>query len=88
MIRVSASEFSKEVAHFQELALKEPVVVTHDGRDRTVVISADEYQRLRRRDRQVFAAGELPDDIVDALASAKMDPRHEHLNELLEDWPK
>jgi hypothetical protein len=86
MIRVSSTEFGKEVGRYQDLALSQPVVVTRNGRDRTVVISADEYQRLKRRDRQVFAAGELPGDIVDAIGSAEMDPRHQHLDALLKDW--
>jgi hypothetical protein len=86
MIRVSSTEFGKEVGRYQDLALSQPVVVTRNGRDRTVVISADEYRRLIRRDRRVFAAGELPDDIVDAISRAEMDPRHQHLDELLQDW--
>lgn len=86
MIRVSSTEFGKEVGRYQDLALREPVVVTRNERDRTVVISADEYQRLKRRDPQVFAAGELPDEIADAVRRSEMDPRHEHLDELLKDW--
>jgi hypothetical protein len=86
MIRVSSTEFGKEVGRYQDLALSQPVVVTRNGRDRTVIISADEYLRLKRRDRQVFVAGELPDDIVDAVSHAEMDPRHQHLDELLKDW--
>jgi hypothetical protein len=86
MIRVSSTEFGKEVGRYQDLALSQPVVVTRNGRDRTVVISADEYQRLKRRDRQIFAAGELPDDIADAVGRAEMDPRHQHLDTLLKDW--
>lgn len=86
MIRVSSTEFGKEVGRYQDLALSQPVVVTRNGRDRTVIISADEYLRLKRRDRQVFVAGELPDDIVDAVSRAEMDPRHQHLDELLKDW--
>jgi hypothetical protein len=86
MIRVSSTEFGKEVGRYQDLALKEPVVVTRNGRDRTVVISADEYMRLKRRDRQVFTAGELPDDLVEAVRNAEMDPRHQHLDDLIKDW--
>ncbi len=61
-------------------------MVTHNGRDRTVMISASEYQRLKRRDRQVFAAGELPEDMIDAISRTEMDPRHQHLDELIKDW--
>ncbi len=86
MIRVTSTEFGKEVGRFQDLALAQPVVVTRNGRDRTVMISADEYARLKRRDRQVFAAGELPDEIVDAVRTAEMDERHRHLDDLIPDW--
>ena len=86
MIRVTSTEFGKEVGRYQDAALAQPVVVTRNGRDRTVMISADEYRRLKRRDRQVFATADLPDDLVEAIASAKMDPRHDHLNDLLKDW--
>ena len=86
IIRVSATEFGKEAGRYQDAALSQPVVVTRDGRDRTVMISAEEYARLKRRDRQVFAAGELPDEIVEAIARAEMDPRHAHLDDLVKDW--
>ena len=86
IIRVSSTEFGKEVDRYQDVALSQPVMVTRDGRDRTVMISAVEYQRLKRRDRQVFAAGELPEDMIDAISRTEMDPRHQHLDELLKDW--
>jgi hypothetical protein len=86
VIRVSSTEFGKEVGRYQDLALSQPVVVTRKGRDRTVVISAEEYQRLKRRDRQVFASGELPEDMVDAVNRTEMDPRHGHLDDLVKDW--
>jgi hypothetical protein len=77
MIRVSATGFGKQVGRYQDIALAEPVVVTRNGRDRTVLISAAEYLRLKRRDRQVFAAGELPDDMLDAIRNAEVDERRQ-----------
>lgn len=50
------------------------------------MISANEYLRLQRRDRQVFAAGELPGDMIDAIRDAEMDERHRHLDDLIPDW--
>jgi hypothetical protein len=50
------------------------------------MISAEEYRRLKRRDRQVFAVGELPEDIIDAIATVEMDPRHAALDDLITDW--
>jgi hypothetical protein len=86
MIRVSSTEFGKEVGRYQDIALAQPVVVTRNGRDRTVMISADEYARLKRRDRRVFAAGELPDDMLDAVRTAEVDERHRRLDDLIPDW--
>jgi PHD/YefM family antitoxin component YafN of YafNO toxin-antitoxin module len=86
MIRVSSTEFGKEVGRYQDMALAQPVIVTRNGRDRTVMISADEYIRLKRRDRQVFTVGELPDETVEAIRNSKMDERHRHLDDLITDW--
>lgn len=86
MIRVSSTDFGKEVGRYQDAALSQPVIVTRNGRDRTVMISAEEYRRLKRRDRQVYRAGELPDDLFEATKNAKMDKRHAHLDELIKDW--
>jgi hypothetical protein len=36
------------------MALVQPVAVTRNGRERTVLISVEEYHRLKRRDRQVL----------------------------------
>jgi prevent-host-death family protein len=86
MIRVSSTEFGKEVGRYQDAALTQPVVVTRNGRDRTVMISADEYRRLKRRDRQVFATVDAPEEIIEAVKNSTMDPRHEPLDNLLKDW--
>ena len=86
MIRVSSTEFGKEVGRYQDAALSQPVIVTRNGRDRTVMISAEEYARLKRRDRQAFDVGELPDETIEAIRNAKMDPRHNHLDDLIKDW--
>jgi len=86
MLRVTSTEFGKEVGRYQDAALTQTVIVTRNGRDRTVMISAEEYQRLKRRDRQVFAVGELPEDIIDAIATVEMDPRHAALDDLITDW--
>jgi PHD/YefM family antitoxin component YafN of YafNO toxin-antitoxin module len=86
MIRVSSTEFGKEVGRYQDAALSQPVIVTRNGRDWTVMISAEEYLRLKRRDRQVFAVGELPEETIEAIRRSEVDPRHAHLDDLLEDW--
>jgi prevent-host-death family protein len=70
MVRVSASEFSKNVGHFQDVALTQPVTVTRNGRDRTVTISAEEYHRLKRRDREVMSLDDFTQDDLNAIRAA------------------
>nr|WP_294511165.1 hypothetical protein [uncultured Rhodopila sp.] len=31
----------------------------------------EHYERLKRRERQVFVAGEIPDDIIEAIENAE-----------------
>lgn len=45
--RVPATEFSKELGRYQDEALSKPVIVTRRGRDLVVMISAEEYRRLK-----------------------------------------
>jgi hypothetical protein len=86
-LRVSETEFGKGVDRYLDLALTRTVIVTCDGQDRTVMISAGEYYRLKHRDRRVYAAGELPDEIVEAIRRrSEVDPRHQDLDDLIKDW--
>jgi hypothetical protein len=36
------------------------------------MISIEEYERLKRRDRQVFRTEEAPQDVVDAILNAEI----------------
>jgi PHD/YefM family antitoxin component YafN of YafNO toxin-antitoxin module len=53
-------------------ARHEPVVITKHGRDSLVVMAAEEWARLKRRDRRVGLAAELPEEWVEAVRSAKV----------------
>lgn len=84
-IRITASEFQKAFGAMSDAALRRPVTITKQGRDHLVVLAAEEYERLKRRDRTVYTAGDLPDEWLEAIKNSEMDSRHEHLNALLED---
>ena len=84
MITVSAAEFQRHFGRYQDEALVQPVAITRNGRERLVVLSTEEYRRLRRRSREVLRAGDLSDAELDAIAKTEMDPRHKHLNRELE----
>jgi prevent-host-death family protein len=83
MIRVSSTEFGKEVGRYQDAALSQPVVVTRNGRDRTVMISADEYHRLKKRDREVLGIGDFTDAEIEAVRRAEPSKEAEAFNQEL-----
>ena len=85
-MRVTTAEFIKGYGTLTDKALTEPVTITQNGRDRLVVVSAKEYERLRRRDRQAFRAEELSEADVALIARGEMGAEHAHLYEELRDW--
>jgi hypothetical protein len=85
-MRVSTAEFIKGYGTIADRALIEPVTITKNGRDRLVVISAEEYERLRRRDRRVIVAGELTDEEVALFAEAEVPAEYAYLDEEIKDW--
>lgn len=48
MVTITAAELQNHFGRYRDLALREPVSVTHHGRESIVLLSADEYQRLKR----------------------------------------
>ena len=70
-VRVPASEFQKNVGRYSDIALTQPVMVTRNGRDRTVVLSADEYHRLKRRDRERLGLDDFTEADLAAIRAAK-----------------
>jgi prevent-host-death family protein len=83
MRRVTSTEFQKKVGLYQDLALSEPLTVTRNGRDKVVVLSAEEYGRLKRRDREVLRVEDLSAEDLEAIAAAKL-PADSALRDLLE----
>jgi prevent-host-death family protein len=80
MIRVSSTEFGKEVGRYQDAALSQPVVVTGNGRDRTVMISAEEYRRLKKRAREVLSIEDFTEADIEAVRRAEPSKEAEAFN--------
>lgn len=75
MVTVTSAELQKQFGTVREKALKEPVTVTHHGRDSLVVLSVEEFKRLKSFDtRKHYYAWELPDDLAEALKNVKPGP--------------
>ena len=79
-ITLSASEFQDRVGEALDRSLKQPVLITKHGRPRNVVLSYEEYERLRDRDRRAVRAEDLTDEDIDALEASELAPGFEHLN--------
>lgn len=68
---VPAGEFQRKIGHYQDRALVEPIVVTRNGRERLVLLSAEEYQRLKQRDREVLRAVDFTEADLEAIRKAE-----------------
>ena len=84
-MRVSSVQFIKNYGSLSDRALTEPITITRNGRDRLVLVSAEEFERLRRYSRQALAIEELSEADIEEIAQAKVPPEYDHLNTLLED---
>lgn len=84
-MKVTTAEFIKNYGTLADKALGEPVIITKNGRDRLVMVSVEEYNRLKRRDRQAIAPGDLSDAEIAALEMSEVPAAYAHLDAELED---
>ncbi|MBX9841383.1 MAG: type II toxin-antitoxin system Phd/YefM family antitoxin [Xanthobacteraceae bacterium] len=85
-MKVSTAEFIKNYGSLADKALSEPVIVTKNGRDRLVIISAEEYARLKRRDRRVVRLEDFTDEEMALIANATPSADDADLDAELKDW--
>jgi PHD/YefM family antitoxin component YafN of YafNO toxin-antitoxin module len=85
-MKVSTADFIKNYGTLADKALSEPVTITKNGRDRLVMISAEEYLRLKRRDRRVVRLEDFTDEEMALIAKAEVPTEHAHLDAELKDW--
>lgn len=71
MMKVSAAEFQRNIGRYQDVALRQPVAVTRNGRESTVLISIEEYNRLKRREREVLGLEDFSEADIAALEAAR-----------------
>ncbi|MDX1017002.1 type II toxin-antitoxin system prevent-host-death family antitoxin [Sinorhizobium medicae] len=77
---VTAAAVSKNFGAYQDAAVREPVIITKNGRPRTVLLAYEDYLRLSRRDRRVEATADLSDDDIAAVEKSEMEPGLDHLD--------
>ncbi len=83
VVKVTSAEFIKNYGQLADKALIEPVTITRNGHERLVLLSAEEYHRLKHRDRQVYEAHEVPDHLAEAIAASEPPPESEDVERQL-----
>ncbi len=78
--RVTSSEFQQAFGALSDKARHEPVVITKHGHDSLVIMSAEEWERLKRRDRRVGLTTELPEEWAKAVRNANVPDGFDHLD--------
>jgi prevent-host-death family protein len=68
MTRISSTEFQQNIGVYSDAAMRTPVVITKRDRDRLVLMSIEDYNRLKALDDRIAChPADLPDDIKEAL---------------------
>jgi prevent-host-death family protein len=85
MLTVSATEFQKNFAKYQDAALIQPVTVTQNGRERIVVLSAETFRQMQRHTRDVLPIEALSDADIEAIAAAEAPAEARRFNHELDE---
>jgi prevent-host-death family protein len=77
---VPAAAISKNFGAYQDNALREPVIITKNGRPRTVLMAYEDFVRLSKLERSVDLTNELGDEEIAAVERAEMEAGLGHLD--------
>ncbi|MEL4377660.1 MULTISPECIES: type II toxin-antitoxin system Phd/YefM family antitoxin [Brucella] len=77
---VTAAAISKNFGAYQDAAVRDPVIITKNGRPRTVLLAYEDYLRLMRRERRVELTATLTEGDLAAVEAASMEAGLEHLD--------
>ena len=83
---VPAAEVQRNFSLWQDKALRNPVEISRNGRRRLVLMSVEEYDRLKRRDREVLTLDDFTEEDIAAIEKSEMPAEYDYLNEELKDW--
>lgn len=75
MPTVKASEFQKRVGEYSDIARREPVTVTRHGRASLVLLSAEDYDRLKQieeRSTKAIKVSDLAPSTIEAMLNADL----------------
>jgi prevent-host-death family protein len=80
-MKVTSTEFQQNVGRYQDASLTEPVIITKNGRDRNVLISAAAFETLVRG-RVARRMEDLDDETLKAIAAAEVPAHFTYLDKI------
>lgn len=80
-MKITATEFQQNVGLYQDEAMKAPVTITKNGRERMVLMSMDLFNALLKG-RVVRRIEDLDDATIEAIARAEVPAQFDHLDKL------
>ncbi len=84
-MKVTSTEFQQNIGRYQDLAQREPVAVTRNGRPHTVLMSAAFFEMVMKG-RVARPIEDLDDDTLRAIANSSVSDEFADLDKLVEDW--
>lgn len=84
-MKVSSTEFQQNVGRYQDLAQREPVSITRNGRAHTVLISAALFETVLKG-RVARKIEDLDEATIRAIAESEVPAEFAALDKLVEDW--
>jgi prevent-host-death family protein len=85
-MRISSADLRKQFGSVADRTLTEPMTITRNGRDRLVLMSVEEYGRLKRRDRRVVRFEAFTDGEMALIARAEIPAEYAYVDAELKDW--
>ena len=84
---VPASEFTRNFGRYRMRAQRETIAVSSHGQITGYFVGPEEYAELQRyrETRRSFATAELSPEKAAAISASRMDPRHTHLDAMLDE---
>lgn len=88
MREASSVDVQRNFPAFREIAEGrsgdgEAVTVLHYNKPSVVIVSAVEYARLKRRDKQVMLTEDVPDWLAERIAGTEMHAKFDYLNDVV-----
>jgi hypothetical protein len=86
-VTVPAADFARNFGRYKLQAQREAVPVSSNGTLAGYFVAPHEYEELQKLKamRRRFITAELSDAEAAQIAAARMDPRHDHLDSLLDE---